>query len=499
MAKYRRGMGAGKGKGWKNIAPDDSKRHALSAKGIKTSQLSPRLKRAVKKNPALLTKNFPQLQKKGVFLRYQGDADKDGTVNIKDCKPLDATAQAESKVFPVKKGVEIEAHFEKTSSGFRHIAVLKVDGQEVDRAKATYQNRTWESYEFETAIRNLLQVTDELTEQEKEQFLEKQKKQEKEDVERRFGLIANVAKMGEVLTDTQEEKNKWKKRMLKAGVPELDFPKDWDKLSEDEKEKRLNKIIKEFQINQRDKDTDGDGVIDRADCDPNDPTKQDELDDFNAQLESDLENPDAIETLEKSKFKWDNMIRRRKGKIKDLSATFKSAKSKEEKEELMEESELIANEIFVLEEKQDNAEFRIKRLKERKKREKDTDKDGVPDVLDCDPNDPTKQDDIEVKDVETFLEDAEKTKTPLGKRIVGLGKKGLEYASELAKKHKEDREKFNQEVQNLNDAQLKELAVRWKDGFGVNPYLNELKRRIRTKSKVEEEIKKAKEPRKPIF
>ena len=51
-----------------------------------------------------------------------------------------------------------------------------------------------------------------------------------------------VALFGEVLCDNQEEKNNWKKRMFDAtGL--LDFPSDWDDLTEDEKEKRLNKVI----------------------------------------------------------------------------------------------------------------------------------------------------------------------------------------------------------------------------------------------------------------
>jgi hypothetical protein len=42
---------------------------------------------------------------------------------------------------------------------------------------------------------------------------------------------------------TQKETNDWKARMLKAGVPELSMPDDWEDLSEDEKESRLNKGI----------------------------------------------------------------------------------------------------------------------------------------------------------------------------------------------------------------------------------------------------------------
>ena len=51
-----------------------------------------------------------------------------------------------------------------------------------------------------------------------------------------------IAQIGNLMCDTKKEKNSWKERMFRAtGL--LDFPDDWKELSEDEKEKRLNKII----------------------------------------------------------------------------------------------------------------------------------------------------------------------------------------------------------------------------------------------------------------
>ncbi len=52
-----------------------------------------------------------------------------------------------------------------------------------------------------------------------------------------------VALFGELLCDNQKEKNDWKKRMFEA-TGMLDFPSDWDELSEDEKQKRLDGVIK---------------------------------------------------------------------------------------------------------------------------------------------------------------------------------------------------------------------------------------------------------------
>lgn len=54
-----------------------------------------------------------------------------------------------------------------------------------------------------------------------------------------------IAKLGELFGKDKKEKNDWKKRMLNAGLKNsgLSFPDDWDKLSEDEKETRLNKSM----------------------------------------------------------------------------------------------------------------------------------------------------------------------------------------------------------------------------------------------------------------
>jgi hypothetical protein len=54
---------------------------------------------------------------------------------------------------------------------------------------------------------------------------------------------ANVARLGDFFTNNKAEANAWKKRMLLAAKLPLTFPDDWDSLSEDEKERRLNLAI----------------------------------------------------------------------------------------------------------------------------------------------------------------------------------------------------------------------------------------------------------------
>lgn len=68
---------------------------------------------------------------------------------------------------------------------------------------------------------------------------------EKKDDENPLRSIAAIAMMGEIFGTTKKEKNHWKARMIKAGMENrgLIMPDDWDSLSEDEKEKRLNGVI----------------------------------------------------------------------------------------------------------------------------------------------------------------------------------------------------------------------------------------------------------------
>lgn len=204
-------------------------------------------KELIKKNPSLTNKKIDKLLMKNPSKLWKLDSDKDGTADIKDCQPLNPKKQDSYKTFPIKKGYEIIAHFEKTRNGFRHIAILIKDGQEIDRAKATYLNRTWERYEYESVIKKLLDKTTELTQAEKNKFLGKTEQKDKEELEAKFGTISMIAKLGEVFAKTQKERVDWKKRMLKAGIPQLDIPEDWETLSDKEKESRLDKVIEFMQ------------------------------------------------------------------------------------------------------------------------------------------------------------------------------------------------------------------------------------------------------------
>lgn len=150
------------------------------------------------------------------------------------------------RIFKITKEIEVVCNSEKTRNGFRHLATLLYNGMEEESAKCTYLNRTWERYEFQSVLNKVV---------EKASLSEKQKEICKKFIDgdqtdwSGFKSVGMIASLGEVFADTQKEKNDWKARMLKAGFGNkgLDIPEDWDILNEDEKEKRLNKVIKLMQ------------------------------------------------------------------------------------------------------------------------------------------------------------------------------------------------------------------------------------------------------------
>jgi len=78
----RKGLGRGLGKGYKNIIPKDPKVHSDSAKGRKQPQ---------KVN--IIDMSYNDFAKRGIYLPKMDDTDKDGVVNVKDCRPLNPQKQ----------------------------------------------------------------------------------------------------------------------------------------------------------------------------------------------------------------------------------------------------------------------------------------------------------------------------------------------------------------------------------------------------------------------
>jgi len=152
------------------------------------------------------------------------------------------------KTFKIDAHLKIECDWVKTRYGFRHDARLYRDGWLIEKAKACYYNRTWESFEYESVIRDLLTKSKIMSATRIKNFLNKLSGVNKKEVDKKFGMISAIASLGNILCDTQKDKNDWKSRMIKAGLGEgIMMPEDWDTLSEDDKEKRLDAVIGHLQ------------------------------------------------------------------------------------------------------------------------------------------------------------------------------------------------------------------------------------------------------------
>lgn len=139
------------------------------------------------------------------------------------------------KTFHLSEEYQVICWWENTRYGFRHLAVLQKNGCEVARSKACYHNRTWEAYTYQSVLISVIEAYfDGL---EKEQYLKfANEYKEGNDF---FKSVLAVCAFGDVVCESQKEKNDWKKRVL-GTVDGIDFPDNFDELSEDEKEKRLD-------------------------------------------------------------------------------------------------------------------------------------------------------------------------------------------------------------------------------------------------------------------
>lgn len=151
------------------------------------------------------------------------------------------------KTFKLDEHTEVVCEYEKTRYGFRHIAVLLIDGREVERDKCCYYNRTWEGYEFQSVLIKVVNKATKnkiITEQKRASYIEWLDKDHTD--WSGFEATRMVAMLGDVMCQTQKESNDWKARILKAGLGNmgLEMPEDWDSLDENTKQARLDLVIK---------------------------------------------------------------------------------------------------------------------------------------------------------------------------------------------------------------------------------------------------------------
>jgi len=152
--------------------------------------------------------------------------------------------QSEGTTFRISDTEKIVGRTTGTSTGFSHVVTYYRNGKALNSASVRYINRTWESFTYQTAISNLLDKM-KFSKEKKKRIMDICSGKAHERLESQFQSTAMVASLGDVFGKTKKEKNEWKIRMIKAGLGQgFQLPDDWDNLSEDEKGRRLDKIIK---------------------------------------------------------------------------------------------------------------------------------------------------------------------------------------------------------------------------------------------------------------
>lgn len=150
------------------------------------------------------------------------------------------------KEFEITERIKIRCSQHSTRNGFKHVAKLIYSGNVIQTSSVSYLNRTWERYEYQTVMEQLIGKNKTLSEEEKnlcKAFIAKDNTDNSH-----LKSIAMVAVLGEFFGKDKKESNDWKTRMIKAGLGEgIQMPEDWDELDEETKELRLNKVIKELR------------------------------------------------------------------------------------------------------------------------------------------------------------------------------------------------------------------------------------------------------------
>ena len=138
--------------------------------------------------------------------------------------------------FRLNKVFTVVCESEKTRYGFRHLAKLLENGNQVNKTKACYYNRTWESYEFQSVVHWLIVLHfDKRTAARLKKAVDKK---ERGIESKRFRPVKAMVALGNLLGDTAEERAGFSKRIMST-VPGVSFPEGFDELPAEERERRL--------------------------------------------------------------------------------------------------------------------------------------------------------------------------------------------------------------------------------------------------------------------
>jgi hypothetical protein len=77
-----------------------------------------------------------------------------------------------TKIFKIDESRSILCEWQNTRYGFRHLATLMINGESTrTTAKCCYYNRTWERYEFESVLGNILDKIEGINEEQRANLL----------------------------------------------------------------------------------------------------------------------------------------------------------------------------------------------------------------------------------------------------------------------------------------------------------------------------------------
>ena len=152
------------------------------------------------------------------------------------------------KTFKLSDSVSIDCETYETRYSWGHKAYLIINGSQEGYKKATYYNRTWESYTYQSVLFSLIESVNNklISKEDKAKYQSMIKNDSFSQDKDALKSVAMVAMMGDIFGKTQKESNDWKARMLKAGLSNkgLIMPEDWESLSENDKQARLDGVIK---------------------------------------------------------------------------------------------------------------------------------------------------------------------------------------------------------------------------------------------------------------
>lgn len=154
------------------------------------------------------------------------------------------TEEEKMKIFQLNERFSVVCAWQKTRYGFRHTATLISNGMDTgNKTKCCYYNRTWESYEYQSVLHQAINKF--FDDEAAKAFIEKVDAEAHGEFEKAFMPYKMMAALADICGSNTEEKNAMKKRSLEM-IPGIEFPDDFDRLSEEEKERRLTGALKQL-------------------------------------------------------------------------------------------------------------------------------------------------------------------------------------------------------------------------------------------------------------